>query len=406
MFLQKARLSVSLSLKLAYFENSSRPIKFKEFRIWHYRLLERIRAFIQLETESEYDLKTLFDFLKSTPFKGKFLSTVGIEHINRLILYDISPIVSEEEVYSLLKDVSKGFCGITLFDTVTLHGVLSSGVCLIEYSNYSAARLGMLSIIQRHAELRGVLSPSFKVMWAEPLFDYSCEFALYSKAIEVKNIPLSCSSEKLCGIFKKFGTILKIRRYSTYSVVYFSKASEAKSAFESLMEFELDNGITCKTSMAKITIEDLTEDSPESSSVNMFDIGLNESMGLVQQMIYGSDSTNEILLSKARDILKIEEYKLNSQHQQIPYDNVSASLDTPSFQGKRPPEIERENFQYKKPKLEMNSFTGGNFYDQRHLQMPDNGRLKDGESSFSCQSSTKQRQPKTLHGGKTAEGFI
>jgi len=349
-------------MNVGYLESNNSGIKFKEFRIWHYKILERARAFVQTETESDNDLKLLLEYIKLKPFKEKQLSVIGIEYINSLLLYDISPLVQEEEIYSVLKDISKGLCNITMFDTITPHKVLSAGVCLIEYDDYFTARHGMFSIIQRHAELRTVLSPIFKIMWAEPLFDYSSEFALYSRAIEVKNVPLSCTTEYLHDLFKKYGDVLKIRRYSTCSIIYFSKASEAKEAYENLMEFELSNGITCKVSMAKLYIEESAEQSID--TFNIHEMNPDESMGLVQQLLYETTSISEMLSNKARNIIKMEASKVATQQEQPIYD--INPVDTLTLQGKRPPEIERGAYQYKKIKLEDSSFGGGGFYDQRY----------------------------------------
>lgn len=279
---------------------------------------------------------------------------IGMEYINSLLLYDISPLVQEEEIYEVLKDVSKGLCSITMFDTLTPHKVLSAGLCLIEYDDYFTARHGMLSIIQRHAELRGVLSPSFKVMWAEPLFDYAGEFALHSRAVEVKNVPLSLPTERLYDLFKRFGSVLKIRRYAGSGVVYFAKAGEAKAAHEELTEFALENGITCKVAMAKICIEEATEQVVEAKTVNLHEVGSAESMALVQQLMYENSPISE-MLSKARSVIKAEMSKAVVQQEQVMYESISAVADT-SLQGKRPPEIERSTYQHKKSKPDDGSF--------------------------------------------------
>eukprot|EP00826_Nyctotherus_ovalis_P002937 TRINITY_DN10590_c0_g1_i1.p2 TRINITY_DN10590_c0_g1~~TRINITY_DN10590_c0_g1_i1.p2 ORF type:complete len:369 (+),score=98.18 TRINITY_DN10590_c0_g1_i1:248-1354(+) len=278
-----------------------------------------------------------------------------MEYINSLLLYDISPLVQEEEIYEVLKDVSKGLCSITMFDTLTPHKVLSAGLCLIEYDDYFTARHGMLSIIQRHAELRGTLSPNFKIMWAEPLFDYSGEFALHSRAVEIKNVPLSFSTERIYDIFKRFGNVLKIRRYAGSGVVYFAKAGEAKAAREELTEFELENGVTCKVTMAKTCIEEPTEQAAEARSINLHEVGSTESMALVQQLMYENSPISEMLLNKARNIIKAEMSKAVIQQEQVMYESISAVADS-SLQGKRPPEIERSTYQHKKPKPDDGSF--------------------------------------------------
>lgn len=293
-----------------------------------------------------------------------------MEYINSLLLYDISPLVQEEEIYEVLRDISKGLCSITMFDTTTPHKVLSAGVCILEYDDHLTARHGMLSIIQRHAELRGVFSPSFKVIWAEPLFDYSSEFALHSRAIEIKNVSLSCTTEFLYNLLKKYGEIQKIRRYSMSCIVYFTKASEARAAYENLMEIELDSGITCKVSMAKLHIEEITDQAPDIKAVNLHDVNTTESMNLVQQLMYETSPISEMLLNKARSILKVEASKAASQQEQAIYDSISISTETPIIAGKRPPEIERSAYQYKKIKVEDGSFGAGGFYDQRYAGSP------------------------------------
>lgn len=333
-------------------------------------MLERTRVFVHAETETEEDLQLLIEYVKSTPFKGKQLSIISAEYINSLLLYDISPLVQEEEIYEVLRDISKGLCSITMFDTATPHKVLSAGVCLLEYDDYLTARHGMLSIIQRHAELRGVFSPSFKVIWAEPLFDYSSEFALHSRVIEIKNVSLSCTTEFLYNLFKKYGEIQKIRRYSTSCIIYFTKVSEARAAYENLMEIELDSGITCKVSMAKLHIEEITEQTPDIKAVNLHDVNAMESMNLVQQLMYETSPISEMLLNKARSILKVEASKAASQQEQAMYDNIPIPTEAPTIPGKRPPEIERSTYQYKKIKVEDGGFGGGGFYDQRYAGPP------------------------------------
>ncbi len=350
--------------------------------------------------ESDYDLKLLAEHAKSTQFKGRQLIVVGTEHINRLLIYDISPAVREDEIYGMLHDISKGLYGVTLFDTNTPQGILSAGVCLVEYDDYSSARSGMLAIIQRHTELRSVLSPEFKVMWAEPLFDYFAEFALCTRALQVKNLPVTYQFEDLHRAFAKYGSILKIRRYASHALIYYSKPSEARLAFESLASLELPSGVICKLSLARIKLKDTPSAesaSPDHSpsadklyTVNLLELGSSETVGLTHFLLHGSLPEQDLLMSKARTIIKRAAFAHASAHQPPPaskeympqeprYDAVPV-VDTTSLQGKRmvAENMEREesSYTYKKPKpdSDVNPFTAqpamAHYYAPREMASP------------------------------------
>lgn len=313
------------------------------------------------------------------------------EHINRLLIYDISPTVREDEIYSVLRDICKGLTRISLFDTNTPKGVLSAGVCLCEFEDYLAARMGMFSIIQRHAEIRPILSPTFKVMWAEPLFDYFMEFGFCTKAVHIKNIGISLSTENLYSILQKYGTITRIRRYANHALVFFVKPSEARNFIESLnSKLELPTGMICKLALSRIKLKDQehSEITQESASdqiqtLNLHEIDQNETMRLTQHLLYGSlsGSTLEPLLSKAKSILKRAAFNNSStnksaEHIAVQYETPQMVIDTSSLPSKRSPsEIEREEYKYKKPKPEIepiasNPFMAKNYYDQRYAPIP------------------------------------
>ena len=351
---------------------------------------------MHVETESEHELKMLIEHAKNTRFKERLLGIVGTEHINRLLIYDISPVVREDEIYGVLREISKGLYGVTLFDTNTPQGILSAGVCLVEYDDYICARSAMLAIFQRHTELRAVLSPEFKVMWAEPLFDYFAEFALCTRALHVKNLPVSYPFEEFYRQFSKYGNILKIRRYSNNALIYYSKPSEARLAFESLSEFELENGVICKLSLARIKLKD-TNHSPELppteaitsklSTLNLLELGPTESIGLTQLLMHGSLPDHDLILNKARSIVKRASFAHMAAHQATPAQSVVQPKELPNYdivpvtdsisiQGKRLAEIERDDvYSYKKPKqdLDTNPFvTQAHYYgaDQPHFMRP------------------------------------
>ena len=366
------------------------------------------------------------EHVKAVPFKGRLLSLISVEHINRLLLYDVSPAVREDEIYALLRDISKGLYGVTIFDANTPQGVLSAGVCLIEYEDYSSARAGMLSIIQRHAELRAVLSPTFKVMWAEPLFDYFAEFAQCTKALHVKHLPLAYPTEDLYKIFAKHGNVLKIRRYSDRALIYYSKPSEARGAYDVLTsELKLPTGAVCRLSLTQIKLKDSPQGSSESvvevPTINLLEMDANETMGLTQQLLYGTIPANDPLLNKARAIVKRaafslaaqKEYAVPSQPPQPQYDNVPVVIDTTSLQGKRPTDLEREDYQYKKlkpePMVELSSSSSANpfigttapttksFYDQRYIGMVNKPMV-----SVPAMSHTTNTTSSSLYGSTTS----
>ena len=59
---------------------------------------------MHVETEGEHELKMLIEHVKNTQFKGRQLNVVGTEHINRLLIYDISPVVREDEIFQVLHE--------------------------------------------------------------------------------------------------------------------------------------------------------------------------------------------------------------------------------------------------------------------------------------------------------------
>lgn len=337
--------------------------KIKDLRLWHYRVIERVRVFAQVEVDTEQSMRILIDYLKKSTFQGKQLVGIGSEHINRLLIYDISPAAKEDEIYGILRDISKGLFGVTLFDTNTPQGLLTAGVALVEYDDYLSARNAMLAIIQRRTELRAVLSPDFKIMWAEPLFDYFAEFALCTRALHIKNLPVSFPYSTLVRLFEKHGTIIKIRRYASHAFLYFSKPSEARKAFECFPDIELSSGVICKLSLTRIKLKEsnnimppLPQATNESNTslllaqqiplTTFLELGPNENQGLTELLLRGSLPDYELLLNKSRSIVK---------HIAILQAHSSDNEQTnESLVGKRVnPNIPEEIINYKQPRIEQ-----------------------------------------------------
>jgi hypothetical protein len=325
---------------IVYLEEG-RGFKIKELRLWHYKLVERVRAFAQVELDSEHAMKLLAEHMRTVQFKGRRLSLVGAEHINRLVIYDISPAVREEEIYGILRDMTKGLYGVTLFDTNTPQGILSAGVCLVEYEDYVSARTAMVALIQRRIELRTILSTEFKVMWAEPLFDYFAEFALCTRVLHIKHLPLSQSFDGLLALFQKHGPIMKVRRYARHAFVFFASPAAARLAYESNPEIELGSGVVCKLSLARIKLKETTSaeglaleglsDSAKASTLSLYELGAHESIGLMQHLLHGYLPDQDSLLTKARNITKRVSFAHMAPHSAVPSSGQSpASGPSPS----------------------------------------------------------------------------
>ncbi|KAI0500755.1 hypothetical protein KFK09_018971 [Dendrobium nobile] len=208
-------------------------------------------AFIVFTTKDAAQMAV--EEIQDKDFKGRTLRCSLSQVKHRLFIGNVPKSLAEEELKRILEETGPGVENIECFKDPQ-NPSRNRGFVFVEYYNNACADYARQKMSRSNFKIDGS-SPT--VSWADPKNSADASAAAQVKAIYVKNLPESVTSEKLKENFERHGEITKVvlppakaGQKRDFGFVHFAERSSALKAVKGTEKYEID-GHTIEVSLAK-----------------------------------------------------------------------------------------------------------------------------------------------------------
>ncbi|XP_074582759.1 heterogeneous nuclear ribonucleoprotein Q [Curcuma longa] len=187
-------------------------------------------------------------------FKGRKLRCSLSQAKHRLFVGNVPKSLTEEELRNILEESGPGVENVEIFKDPQ-NPTRNRGFLFVEYYNHACAEYARLKMTTPNFKLDGT-NPT--VSWADPKNSADSSAASQVKAIYVKNLPETVTSEQLKELFESNGEITKVvlppakagQSKRDFGFIHFAERSSALKAVKGTEKYEID-GHTLEISLAK-----------------------------------------------------------------------------------------------------------------------------------------------------------
>ncbi|XP_078442240.1 RNA-binding (RRM/RBD/RNP motifs) family protein [Wolffia australiana] len=238
--------------------------------------------------------------IQDKEYKGKTLRCSQSQSKHRLFIGNIPKSMSEEEIKKVLDESGPGVENIEFLKDPS-NPTRNRGFIFVEYYNHACADYSRKKMSAASFKLEGT-KPT--VSWADPKNSSDSSASSQVKAVYVRNLPESISSEKLKELFERHGEITKVVLPSSkvgqmrkdFGFVHFAERSSALKAVKATEKYEID-GQVLEATLAKPQSDRKLDHSMNAGKPGLLPSyppqpgygygGYGPPMGFGQPMIYG-----------------------------------------------------------------------------------------------------------------------
>lgn len=191
--------------------------------------------------------------IQDKEFKGKTLRCTLSQVKHRLFIGNVPKGLAEEELKKILAEIGPGVENIECFKDPQ-NPNRNRGFVFIEYYNNACADYARQKMSRSSFKIDGS-APT--VSWADPKNSSDASAAAQVKAIYVKNLLDTVTSEKLKELFERHGEITKVvlppakgGQKRDFGFVHFAERSSALKAVKGTEKYEIDGNVL-EVSLAK-----------------------------------------------------------------------------------------------------------------------------------------------------------
>ncbi|CAA7403468.1 unnamed protein product [Spirodela intermedia] len=194
------------------------------------------------------------DEIHDKEYQGKTLRCSQSQSKHRLFIGNIPKSMNEDDMKRILEENGPGVENIEFLKD-PVNPSRNRGFVFVEYYNHGCADYSRQKMSVASFKLEGT-KPT--VSWADPKNSTDSSASSQVKAVYVKNLPESITSEKLKEIFERHGEITKVvlpppkagQTKKDFGFVHFAERSSALKAVKGTEKYEID-GHVLEATLAK-----------------------------------------------------------------------------------------------------------------------------------------------------------